>query len=108
MIGLSLKTACLKAACFLKTTCCAAMIVAAVAPAWAGIPEQCNSRIVHAQDKWEPLAPGCRRLSCNPMYQITRDDKGTYCIEHMDCGVYCKPKLPGPPPSTPAPSAPPS
>jgi hypothetical protein len=86
-----------------KTACVAAIIVAVATPATAAVPEQCNNRIVHAQDKWEPLAPGCRRMSCSPMYRVVRDDKGTYCIQHFGCGIYCKPKPPGQQPPQPAP-----
>lgn len=68
------------------------ILTIAIAPALAAIPAECNNRIVPANDKWEPLAPGCRRLTCNPMYKVAQDDKGTYCIQQFGCGIYCKPK----------------
>jgi len=73
----------------------AVTLLIAMTPAPAAIPVECNNRIVDAHDKWPPLAPGCRRLSCNPMYEEAKDDKGTYCLRRLGCGIYCKPKPPG-------------
>jgi hypothetical protein len=71
------------------------LTIVAITPASATVPAQCGNRLVNAKDSWPPLAPGCRRLACNPMYEIAKDEKGTYCIQHFGCGIYCKPKPPG-------------